>query len=267
MAAETGALLIHGLGGTEFDLGLMHKVLAAAGIETHGLTLPGHGTQPQDLVGVRMEDWLDAVARRYRELLPRYQTLHVLGMCMGSLLALELCKTEGHAQGKLVALATPVFLDGWSAPWYRGLRHALYLVPGVAERMRVEEEDPFGIKSDLVRSIVKAKFARGDNFHYPWVPLACVRQVDRLRARVMQGLGRIACPTFIAHAEEDELTSPKSAHFLAREIPGSQLLLVDNSYHMICVDNDREKVAAGVLEFFGKDPALARARRSGRRAA
>ena len=266
MARSTGALLIHGLGGTEYDLGLMHKVLLAAGIETHGLTLPGHGGQPQDLLDVRMEDWLEAVVRRYRELLPQYESLHVLGMCMGALLAVELCKKERHSAGRLVALAAPVYLDGWSTPWYSVLRHLLYLVPGVSERMRVEEEDPFGIKSDLVRTIVKAKFARGDNFHYPWVPLACIRQVDRLRRQVMRGLDGIVCPTLIVHAEEDELTSPKSARFLRRGIPESELVLVNNSYHMICVDNDREQVAASVLQFFGKDPGLARQRRKTREA-
>ena len=43
MSVRTGALLIHGLGGTQFDLGSMHKVLQRAGVETHAVTLPGHG--------------------------------------------------------------------------------------------------------------------------------------------------------------------------------------------------------------------------------
>ena len=47
---RTGALLIHGLGGTEFDMGSLHKVLARAGVETHGVTLPGHAGRPEDLL-------------------------------------------------------------------------------------------------------------------------------------------------------------------------------------------------------------------------
>jgi carboxylesterase len=35
MTGRTGALLIHGLGGTQFDLGSMHKVLQRADVETH----------------------------------------------------------------------------------------------------------------------------------------------------------------------------------------------------------------------------------------
>ena len=186
-----------------------------------------------------------------------HDTLHVIGMCLGALLAVELCKRVGHKQGKLVSLAAPVFIDGWSTPWYRGLRKLVYRIPGLAARMRVEEEEPYGIKNELVRSIVKAKFERGENFHYRWVPLACVREVDRLRDAVRRGLDGIGCPTLIMHAHEDELTSVRSAQLLHEAIAGSQLVLLNNSYHMICVDNDRDLVAATVLQFMDRDPAAA----------
>lgn len=263
----TGALLIHGLGGTEYDLGSLHKILKRAGIDTHSLTLPGHGATPEDLLSVRMEDWLDAVTAKYHEVAARYETFHVMGMCLGALLAVELCKRVKHKQGKLVSLAAPVFIDGWSTAWYRGLRHLVYRIPGLAARMRVEEEEPYGIKNELVRSIVKAKFERGENFHYRWVPLACVREVDRLRAAVRRGLDGIPCPTLIMHAHEDELTSVRSAHLLHEAIAGSQLVLLNNSYHMICVDNDRDLVAATVLQFMERDPALAQSPRAAGRAA
>ncbi|WP_050462567.1 alpha/beta hydrolase [Herbaspirillum autotrophicum] len=252
-AVRTGALLIHGLGGTQFDLGVMHKALLRAGVEIHSITLPGHGGQPEDLIPVRAEQWLDAVTALYQELRPQYQELHVIGMCMGALLATALCQRVQHTAGKLVTLAPPIYIDGWSTPWYSQLRHLFYLIPGVASRMRVEEGEPFGIKNALVRAVVKAKFARGDNFHYAWVPLACVRQVDRLRQWVMDGATAITCPTLIVHAREDELTSLKSAEFLQQHIPDARTVILEDSYHMICVDNDRELVAASVLTFFGFD--------------
>ncbi|WP_445657354.1 acyl-CoA-binding protein [Achromobacter sp. NCFB-sbj8-Ac1-l] len=265
MSNSTGALLIHGLGGTQYDLGSLHKILKRAGIETHSLTLPGHGTTPEDLLPVRAEDWLDAVTAKYREVAGRYETVHVVGMCLGALLAVELCKRVQHRKGKLVSLAAPVFIDGWSTPWYRDLRKLVYRIPGLAARMRVEEEEPYGIKNELVRSIVKAKFERGENFHYRWVPLACVREVDRLRRFVQRGLNAITCPSLIIHAHEDELTSVRSAHYLNDAIPDSRLVLLDNSYHMICVDNDRDRVAADILQFMDKRPEAAA--RPGRAAA
>ncbi|WP_447917850.1 alpha/beta hydrolase [Achromobacter aegrifaciens] len=258
---RVGALLIHGLGGTEFDMGAMHKVLARAGIETHGVTLPGHAGCPEDLLDVRVEDWMAVVTQRYRELCAQYEVLHVIGMCLGALLAVELCKRESHTRGALVSLAAPVFLDGWSTPWYRAVRYLVYRLPGMPRRIRVREEDPYGVKSELVRAFIKAGFARGDGFHYQWVPLACVRQVDRLRGMVRRGLERMRCPTLIMHAEEDELTSPRSARFLEQRIPEATLVMLQDSYHMICVDQERERVMRNVLGFLGKDPDIVRTRK------
>lgn len=254
---DAAVLLIHGLGGTQYDLGSMRKRLKRAGLTTYALTLPGHGTTPDDLVSVRAEDWLEAVREQYRDVAKRHETIHLMGMCMGALLAVETAKRERHVMGNLVALAPPVYIDGWATPWYREARHLLYRVPGVAERMRVAEEDPYGIKNEQIRAIVKAKFARGENFHYSWVPLACIREVDRLRAMVMEGLNTVECPTLVVHAREDELTSLRSAHFLVERIGAAphagraRMVVLEDSYHMICVDNDREIVAKHALEFFG----------------
>ena len=253
VATADAVFLIHGLGGTQYDLGSMHKRLKNAGFVTHSLTLPGHGTSPEDLANVTAEDWIDAVVGKYREIRDQHPRLHVMGMCMGALLAATLAQRERHDKGNLVLLAPPVYIDGWATPWYRGLRPLLYHVPGIGRTMKVEEEDPFGIKNEQLRAIVKAKFERGENFHYRWVPLECIRQVDRLRAIVMKQAKDIRCPTLVVHAREDELTSLRSANFLVEKIGGARarMVVLEDSYHMICVDNDREIVARNVLEFFG----------------
>ncbi len=251
-----GVFLIHGLGGTQYDLGSMHKRLKNAGFVTHSLTLPGHGTDPKDLDGVVAEDWVNAVIAKYREVKDLHPRLHLMGMCMGSLLAALLAEREQHTKGNLVILAPPVYIDGWSTPWYRGLRPLMYWVPGVGRSMKIEEEDPFGIKNEQLRAIVKAKFERGENFHYRWVPLECIRQVDRLRGMLMKSAKNIRCQTLVVHAREDELTSLRSANFLVEQIGGgrARMVVLEDSYHMVCVDNDREIVAKNVLEFFGAPP-------------
>ncbi|MEO8754831.1 MAG: acyl-CoA-binding protein, partial [Casimicrobiaceae bacterium] len=79
------------------------------------------------------------------------------------------------------------------------------------------------------------------------------RQVDRLRAILMKGAKEIRCPTLVIHAREDELTSLRSANFLVEQIGGgrARMVVLEDSYHMVCVDNDKEIVAKNVLEFFG----------------
>jgi len=49
--ADQAVFLIHGLGGTQYDMGSMHKRLKNAGFVTHSLTLPGHGFYWFDITG------------------------------------------------------------------------------------------------------------------------------------------------------------------------------------------------------------------------
>jgi carboxylesterase len=77
----------------------------------------------------------------------------------------------------------------------------------------------------------------------------------------MTGLDKITCQTLVVHAREDELTSLRSATYLVEQIGGrkhagrARMVVLEDSYHMICVDNDREIVAKNVLEFFGANAA------------
>lgn len=251
-------LLIHGLGGTQHDLGMLESRIADLGMPTDDLMLPGHGSHPDDLRHVSLDAWLDAVRRKLDELRQHYRTVHVMGMCMGALLALEVAKLEGLGQNgrdRLILLAPPLFLDGWSLPWYRSIRHVLYRIPLLARCLRINERSPYGVKNKRLRTLLKRKFSRGNSRHYAWVPLSTIQQLDRLRWSAMQGLERVQCSTLIIHAVDDELTSLKSAQFIRDRVncehddPKARLAVLSDSYHMICIDNEREDVARQVTAF------------------
>ncbi len=259
-----GVLLIHGLGGTPLELGGLPKQLEQAGFKTYAMTLPGHGTRAEHLSTVVMEDWLSAVQTAYQEVAKKHQTVHVVGMCMGALLACELAKEQAQKLpqsknhfGKLVMLAPTVFLDGWGMPWYHWLRHLHYVIPLLRGNYRIPEDEPYGIKNVRLRAIVKKRFIRGDAFHYGWVPLQSIWQLDRLRGRVLKGLSRVTADALVVHAREDEFSSLRSAYALQKGMgaPRTRVVVLENSYHMICVDDDRELLAAQVLAFLhGENP-------------
>ena len=77
----------------------------------------------------------------------------------------------------------------------------------------------------------------------------------------MKGLHKIEAHTLVIHAREDELTSLRSADYLVEKINGkkragkARMVVLEDSYHMICVDNDKEIVARNVLEFIGANAA------------
>ena len=250
-------LMIHGIGGSEHDFGPLYKALALHGLDPQPLTLPGHRSHPEDLLKVSAEDWIQAARERYHFLQQRYPVVHVMGISLGALIALEIAQTERTLSGRLVLISSPIFIDGWAVPWYYALRFPLYKITVARRLINVDEEDPYGVKDERVRAIVAEKFARGESYHYPYVPLGCVQQIDRLRAMIRKTPPGINCQTLVIHSHEDDLTSAKSAEWLQRHLgeDRTELVMLNNSYHMVCIDNDRKIVSENVLRFLNGKPA------------
>lgn len=92
--SKPGVLMIHGLGGTSSDFGSLFRCLEAAGFCVEMVNLPGHGGSPEDLLKISVADWTHAVRLSYLAMQQRHDVVHVVGMCMGALLAIEVAKDE-----------------------------------------------------------------------------------------------------------------------------------------------------------------------------
>jgi carboxylesterase len=66
-------------------------------------------------------------------------------------------------------------------------------------------------------------------------------------------LAELDCPLLVIHAREDEITRLTSVQALFAALPqqDKELAVLENSYHMVTIDNDRHEVAA-LLERFVK---------------
>jgi carboxylesterase len=68
-------------------------------------------------------------------------------------------------------------------------------------------------------------------------------------------------PTLILHARDDDMSHPRNAQRLQRSLGGPVVLrLLDDCYHMIHVDRQRDLVGDLTADFFGAPPAPARAK-------
>src|SRR5512132_1693594 len=81
----TRVLCLHGLGGTGATMWPIVAACSDAGFTTLAPTLPGHGTDPEDLVGVTWDHWLEA-ARSWEADVVVGQSM---GACIGLQLAVE----------------------------------------------------------------------------------------------------------------------------------------------------------------------------------
>ena len=254
LPARPAVMMIHGIGGSEHDFGPLYKVLGTNGFDPQPLTLPGHRRHPEDLLNVSADDWIAAAESHYHALRQRYDVVHIMGISLGALIALEIAKAQQQLDGKLILISAPVFIDGWAVPWYYALRYPLYRLSLARKLIKVEEEDPFGVKDPHIRSIVAKKFARGESYHYAYVPLGCVQEIDRLRDRVRKPGKRVDFQTLVIHSTQDDLTSARSAEWLKSRLgeARTRVVLLHNSFHMVCIDNDRKLVSQSVLEFLGQ---------------
>ena len=181
--------------------------------------------------------------------------MRVGGLCIGGTLSLSIAAELGDEVAALTLLSTTLWYDGWAMPWYRPFRYLGYIWP-IRYWYTYNEREPFGLKNEQLRRWVAREMAHKDASMVgaSRLNLPAIQEAERMIAAVKKTMSRITAPAIIIHAVEDEVASPRSAHYIAEHI-GSRTVesvMLHNSYHMITVDNDREQVASDTIRFFDK---------------
>ncbi len=128
-----GALLIHGYTGSVVETRPMGEYLAARGVTVCCPLLPGHGTEPEDLIGVRWQAWADEATSSLRDLQGRCASVFVGGLSSGALLALWLGAQDAQITG-LIPMTPAMKLQNRLVPFMLVVRYLLkYPPPGMVE--------------------------------------------------------------------------------------------------------------------------------------
>jgi carboxylesterase len=247
-----GALLIHGLTGAPGEMRYLAKKLHRAGFTVHVPQLAGHGADPETLLQTTWCDWLASVREAHRRLAERVEEVYVAGVCLGGALGVALAAECPTIKAAAVYSITFEY-DGWSVPRWSVAAPWLHLsarIPFV-RRIGIREAHPFGLKNERLRKrIVEAphEFAEGA---LDYLPFGSLCQMYRL-GRYVERVGPLVHqPTLILHAREDDMSSPRNAWRLQRALGSVAVVrLLDNSYHLIHVDQERDLVAQMTADFF-----------------
>lgn len=105
---DVGCLLIHGFRSCPLEMRDFGNYLNNMGFTVHICLLPGHGTEPRDLVGIKWIHWLQLVEKSYKELNEKCSKIFVAGLSTGGSLALYLASR--HKVDGIIALAPGLFL-------------------------------------------------------------------------------------------------------------------------------------------------------------
>ena len=175
------------------------------------------------------------------------------GLSAGAVLSLRHAQRyPGRARG-LALYSTTLRYDGWTIPKLSFLLPLILKTPYFGKRYRFEEAFPYGIMDDKLRGRILAQMQSGDAAAagFTATPGASLKQLWGLVAAVKRDLPSIKTPTLIVHAGNDDIASARSNALYVRDHIGgpTELLLLDRSYHMVTIDQERNVVGDATARF------------------
>lgn len=246
---KKAVLLFHGLTGSPFEMKKYGMFLHKQGFDVFCYSFPGHGTKISEIETVTWTDWCNFAQEKYRSLRKNYRYFFVSGLCLGAVVAVYLGEQNKDITG-IAALSTTMFLDGFSIPWTAiFLPIALHTV--VKYYYTFPEDDCYGVKNEKVRKAL-SKISQKASVSMDNYPLNCVYGLLKLSKHVRKNLKKVTCPILCVHSKYDNLASTKGAKIIMKKVssPIKKYVELNDSYHMVLYDNEKDFVMDTVNEFF-----------------
>ena len=251
--ARKGVLRLHGLTGAPGEMRLVGRRLGRAGFVTKAPLLAGHGADEKTLLRSTWRDWLASARAAYLELAAQVDEVYVAGICVGGALGLALCADFPEIRAAAVYSMTFEY-DGWNMPRWATAAPLIQLVANLPliRRIGFDEPYPYGLKDLRLREMASRADDTLIEGAIDRMPLGSLYQMYRLGRHVERIAPGIATPTLIVHADEDDMSHPRNAERLQAALGGaSEILRLEDSYHMVHVDRQHALVAQRTATFFG----------------
>lgn len=261
--ANAHVLLLHGLTGSPTELAYVaRRVRLAGGSSVWCPRLVNHGEPLNILAGTRAGE-LHESARTYfltaQEVAEDAGVpLVVGGLSLGAVLALLLAAEFPVAVAGVICLAPTLFYDGWNVPWLHRMLPFVDYTP-LKYFAYFREESPYGLKDESLRDRV-ARAYQGVSLHdnddfgqhgYAHFPIRLLCESRHLIARCLSALRYVKAPLLIVQAKNDDATSPRNSRHIFENVGSTQkeVMLLDNSFHMVTADLERDRVALAMTHF------------------
>jgi carboxylesterase len=244
-------MLLHGLASSPLEFSGIRNALLRDGVEIHTPELPDYSASGP-MRPHSWRNWLSAAQQELQRQYDRDGPVVLGGLCIGAVLALALARAHPERVAGLILLSPTLYYDGWGLSRLRHLRHIGYL-PGLRRWIKIAEQEPYGIKNPQIRKWIAREMRerRLSGAGASHLPLWAIHEAERLIGHVRPSLAQIRTPALILHARDDEVTSLKSPALLMRQLASTDkhLVVLENSFHMITLDNDRHTVVAEIVRF------------------
>jgi carboxylesterase len=244
-------VLLHGLLSAPQEFGLIALPLRGRNVNFITPRINGYGMADKPNRS-SWRAWSAAASAAIADAVPEGRPLVLGGLCAGGLIAATLALQGRHDVRGLVLMSPTFDYDGWGQSRWKAWRKLGYAL-GLDRWIRVAERDPYGIKNPRIRAWVAREMKeRSSSAAGPsTLPLWALHEVERMKDEVRARLPQLDIPTLVIHAREDEICSLASVNDAMQAIRAKdkKLVVLENSYHMITIDNDRQQVVAELVAF------------------
>ncbi|MGH7780547.1 MAG: alpha/beta hydrolase [Candidatus Binataceae bacterium] len=233
------ALLIHGLTGTPYEMRWLGERMTAAGIRVRGVRLAGHAGAPEELGAANYDNWYESVVQGFEDLRQYGDPNIVVGLSAGAVLAARLAMDQREAVAGISMLAPAFYLP----------RSTTLLLRMVQRLGRISRQLYLYSPGD---SDIHDAAARRIHPTTHLFPISGPINLLDLSKIVRRRLQRITQPALLIHSRLDH-TCPmeRNVNFVMKHLGSAEkrCVILEESYHVITVDSEKEQVAAEVLAF------------------
>jgi carboxylesterase len=209
-------------------------------VRVRGVKLAGHAGMPEELGPVSYDNWYESVVNGLEDLRQYGEPIVVVGLSMGAVLSARLAADQGESVAGLAMLAPAFFLNTSTSLALRGLRGVL---GSITESIYLLNPGLSDIHDAAARSVHPS---------CRLMPLSAPMKLLDLSAAVRPMLPRIMQPALVIHARRDH-TCPmrKNVSYVMKHLGSVEKRAVEleDSYHVITVDSDKERIVDEVTTF------------------
>ncbi|MDP1845899.1 MAG: alpha/beta fold hydrolase [Candidatus Moranbacteria bacterium] len=229
-----GILLFHGWSSPPDEFLSLAKYLNSFGYTVSAPLLAGHGTKPEDLLGVTWQEWMQDSQKYLGDLKKQTPRIFVGGISMGGNLAMLLAEDENVA-GVITMGASVKF-------HFQVLVKIGLFFMGLTKTYRKKYYPPW----------VRKKMGKHDV--YPYYPVKSAKEVVKLAEYTQNNLSKIRKPILIMQSTTDHLVSHKSPKMIYDGVNSEvkNIFWAEKAYHVFINGEGKEKAFEKIREFISR---------------
>lgn len=148
-----GVLLTHGLSDSPYHMRHLAAFFQCNGFRVMAVLLPGHGTQPGDLLDIRWQDWAETVAYGVQCLAEEVDEVYLAGFSAGAALSLYQAGRDKRVRG--LFMYSPAFEIPGRARWVCLSRFYSWLLPRRAWLAVMPDRDIYKYESFCMNAVTQ----------------------------------------------------------------------------------------------------------------